>query len=552
MIKSGAQSRDQLIDEAHRLHRAGQLAAAETGYRRALLEQGLDHARAHRLLGSLLLQRGELAAAAQQLEKSVEQAPNAAAYTNLGMVYRALGRPSDAVLSSRKAIELNPSAEAFLNLGHAFRDLNDLESAASAYANYLRLKPADGTAHAIMGDTQRLLGRPDAAMHSYESALTYDPTHLNAHINIAGIMMEKGWYHAAAVVFQVAQSIAPEDPEVQKRLGAALLHIGQLAEGWEWIDKKRFECTTELVLPRPVPPPYWQGEDLSGKSIVVWTDQGVGDEILHGSIFADVIQRAKRCVIECSRRLVPIFARSFPGIDVRGYEASNIPAAPREVFDYQIPASSLGRYLRTDFAKFPAHRGYLKADPAKVLKLRQRYEAQARGRRIVGVAWKSTNEAIGDAKSARLKSFGPILEVPGVMFVNLQYGDCTKELVAVESELGVDVYQDPEIDPLANLDDFFAQIAAMDLVVSSSNSTVHAAGSLNVPTWVLLPLGKGLLWYWFLRREDSPWYPSVRLIRAGKVDLSQPWEIEPVARAAARLKQWLAAVAPSKPRDGLP
>jgi hypothetical protein len=140
---------------------------------------------------------------------------------------------------------------------------------------------------------------------------------------------------------------------------------------------------------------------------------------------------------------------------------------------------------------------------------------------------------------------GGFLQVPGVMFVNLQYGDCAQELNTARFTLGVDIYDDPNVDSGVDMDMFFAQVAAMDLVISTSNTTVHTAGSQNVPGWVLLPHGKGAIWYWFLRREDSPWYPSLRLIRARTIDPAQAWEVEPANRAGELLRHWLA---PEQPR----
>jgi hypothetical protein len=163
----------------------------------------------------------------------------------------------------------------------------------------------------------------------------------------------------------------------------------------------------------------------------------------------------------------------------------------------------------------------------------------AGGRRIVGLSWRSKNESIGRAKSADLKEWGPVLQTAGVWFINLQYGDVTEDLAEAKKCLGVDVFNDPEIDSSGDLDDFFAQVAALDLVISTSNTTVHVAGSLNVPTWLLLPRGGAALWYWFLKRSDSPWYPSVRIYRqAGPRTVDVAWWVDPVMRAGADLAAW--------------
>ncbi len=175
----------------------------------------------------------------------------------------------------------------------------------------------------------------------------------------------------------------------------------------------------------------------------------------------------------------------------------------------------------------------MKADPDRTAALRARYQAIAPGNLVVGLSWRSKNDRIGKSKSADISAWSEIFRVPGVTFVNLQYGDCADDLAAVQQVFGVRVIQDHEIDPLKNMDDFFAQVGAMDLVITTSNTTVHVAGSLNVPAWLLLSTGLASLWYWFLSGEDSPWYPSVRILRrlAGTARGDAPWWHDVIARA---------------------
>jgi hypothetical protein len=222
---------------------------------------------------------------------------------------------------------------------------------------------------------------------------------------------------------------------------------------------------------------------------------------------------------------------------VVGYQDYRVRVTPADAVDYQISIASLGQHLRASFENFPKHAGYLRADPARAAALRARYHTSSGP--VIGVSWRSKNVRFGENKSMTLADLAPILRTPGATFVNLQYGDCAADLAAVKATLGVDVIHDAEIDPLKDMDAFFAQVAAMDAVISTSNTTVHVAGSLNVPTWVLLPLAKGALWYWFATRPDSPWYPSVRLIREKRLDPSRPWWRDGVAQAADEIAAWV-------------
>lgn len=528
---NGGLSADKLVAEAHRLHLAGRLTDAEAGYRKALAVSGRN-ADALRFLGALLLQRNDAKSAIPLLEKAVKLQPGAPLWVNLAAAYRIDRDPDRAIVCCRRAIALDKTIPAaFFNLGHAYRDLAKLPEAADAYREFLKLAPRDIEGHVVLGDTLRLMSNPDAAMEAYQAALVYDPAHVKAHVNVAGIIASRGFFRSALTVLEALVRVAPESAEARKTLSVAQLQLGDFAEGWKGFEA-RFESETERVPRQPTPPAYWRGEDLAGKSITLWSEQGLGEEILFASQIPDLLTRAEKCGIQCSSRMAPIFRRSFPGAEVVAHDQA---AAHRARFDFQQSLVSLGQYLRPDFASFPRDRGYLKADPGKTAQLREKYAALAGGRRVIGLSWRSTNPAFGAAKSASLDNIAAALARTDALFVNLQYGDCAAELTRVREGLGVDIIADSEVDSAVSMDDFMAQVAAMDLVISTSNTTAHAAGALNIPVWILLPFAAGTIWYWFLGREDSPWYPSATLIRASRQDPSQPWESTPAATAVARL-----------------
>jgi ADP-heptose:LPS heptosyltransferase len=147
--------------------------------------------------------------------------------------------------------------------------------------------------------------------------------------------------------------------------------------------------------------------------------------------------------------------------------------------------------------------------------LKRRYSAgrAAAGRPLIGISWRRAGGALMSDKSLPLAQWGPLLHVAGATFVNLQYGDTAAEIAAAAAQFGVRIISDPAVDPLVSLDAFAAQVAAMDLVISTSSTTAHMAGALNIPVWTFLPVGLGSLWHWFLERDDSPWYPSMKLFR---------------------------------------
>ncbi|MBT3307195.1 MAG: hypothetical protein HN377_12035 [Alphaproteobacteria bacterium] len=180
--------------------------------------------------------------------------------------------------------------------------------------------------------------------------------------------------------------------------------------------------------------------------------------------------------------------------------------------DYQTPSGELGRWLRRDLAAFPIRSSYLKADPGRQAAIRKKYR-NGNPALMVGVSWSSINADIGGEKSLSLMDLRFLAEIPGIRLVDLQYGDTADELRIFEEATGTAILHDDEIDQIADLDGFAAQVAALDLVVTISNTTAHLAGALGVDTFVMLntvPLS-----CWLGEREDSPWYPSARLFRQG-------------------------------------
>jgi hypothetical protein len=234
-------------------------------------------------------------------------------------------------------------------------------------------------------------------------------------------------------------------------------------------------------------------------------------------------------VVEVDARLVPLFARSFARAEVVARRTPpEAHPAPGEV-ELQVALGSLCRWRRRKAASFASPRAYLAADAAKVAVIRARYRDVLGPGFKVGIAWRSKTPRWGTVKSAPLAAWAPLLreEQQGVRFVNLQYGEVAADLARIEREFGVRVFDDAEIDQMASLDDFAAQVAALDLVISISNTTVHMAGALGCEVWTMVPFVPD--WRWQLGREDTLWYPRMRLFRQ-----PAPGAWEPVLAAAAQ------------------
>ena len=315
----------------------------------------------------------------------------------------------------------------------------------------------------------------------------------------------QGDIRQAEACFREALQYHPDAAEARFHLGMLLLSEGHYAEGFPLFEA-RWQVPEFARHIRDFSLPWWRGEALTRKTLYLWADQGVGDMLMFAGLLPEVAELAGQCIVDAPERLLPLFRRSFAALqNVRFVTAwDDMPKA-----DYQLPLSSLAAQLRTD-GVFPAHPGYLVADPERVQVCRARYAMLGKEAKI-GISWHTTNQRhVQRKRSIALVDWLPLFRCfPEAVFISLQYGDHRAELQAFYEETGFRVHADTTVDALDSLEDFAAQVAAMDQVISIDNSTVHMAGALGVPVQVLLP--EVADWRWVRGKATTPWYPTMQL-----------------------------------------
>ena len=297
----------------------------------------------------------------------------------------------------------------------------------------------------------------------------------------------------------------PDNQHIKFNMGLAYLELGDYAKGWDGYELGRIATTWARNYSHPGRlVEKWNGEP--GKHVVVFGEQGVGDEILFAHALPDLIKISKSVVIECHPRLVNIFKNSFPECAVYGTRKDEkIDWPANHVLDAKVPIGSLHRFFRRNASDFPTYpTGYIKPDPALVGQF-----AGKSGKLRVGVSWiGGTRDTHVALRSMPLETLAPILSVPGVEFVSLQYTEhAAEEVERVRAKYGWDITHDNEMN--ANLDQLFGCIAGLDLVVTVLTSNVHFAGSMGVPTWCLTPIKAP----WQFTQPTMPWYPKTRLYK---------------------------------------
>jgi len=524
--------------------RAGRLSEAAAVYQQILGSEPANSDALH-LLGLIAHQIGQLDTAVDLIRQAVSIKPSGPMYYNLGLVLQTQGNLAAAVENYRKAIAINPDdAKVYSNLGAVLQLQGNFDAAIKCYLRAVALNPEDAGAHSNLGVALDLQGNNDAAITSYRRAIAFNPDDATAHNNLGNALRDReqldeavessrkaialkpgyaeahnnlgnalqdlGHLDAAMACFNTALALNPDYFEAHWNESLALLMQGRLEEGWAKHERRLQQRAhladyRNLLALRPI----YAGENLTGRTILVWAEQGVGDEIFFAGVLPDVIQAAGHCVVECDARLVPLYARSFPAAEVIPKCYPPHPRTRQPDIEWQCPIGSLPRWFRSSIDSFPPHHGYLMPDPQRVAFWKQRLAALGPNKKI-GISWRSKRRSTSrDLHYTELRQWGPILNVPGLTFINLQYDECHAELDAARKEFGVEIHNWDDINQMNDLDDVAALMAALDLVIAPTTTPSIMAGAVGAPAWMLLT--RHITWK-TLGTEYFPMFPDLRPI----------------------------------------
>jgi tetratricopeptide (TPR) repeat protein len=465
-----------MFEEGMTAARAGRQAEAAQCFEQAL-RSSPEFAAAHRELARARIELDDLEAAADALELAGHFNPGDAwTHFLLGLLAQRRGAAAPAIAHYRRALELEPEfAEAHNNLGYLLANDHDLA---------------------------------DQAIAHFEAALRAKPHYVDAMINLGQADLYAGRRVQAIARFDAILALNPGVADAQlAHLNRAL---GRLAlRRWDaWDEYEARRQALALWTPRPFAFAEWDGLPAPGRTLLIYGEQGLGDEIMFASCIPDAARTTGRCIIECSPRLVPLFSRSFAGCQVvaASDDAGWLRAAP--AIDLQIASGSLPRLFRRTAGSFPVHQGYLRADAAKAAAWRARLAALGPQPKIA-LSWRGGTAASRQAKrSIAAAGLAGALQGLAADFISLQYGEVGPDLEAFASR-GVHLNHWPEV--VADYDETAALLEGVDLVVSVCTALIHLGGALGRPVWVLTPAFPE--WRYGDSGEDMPWYPSVRLLR---------------------------------------
>jgi len=536
---------------------------AETYMRRAAnLEP--EKALYHLAVGELMQIMRHLIFAAEAYERGLEVEPNhKTILANLTEVRLRQRMPPQVAELSRRLLALDPQSQGALRtLAAALLWLGQTEEAMDVAERAYILDPQSiqaavlfqvaakrsgdiDRANTVLADIEkRSLALWENCTRASETFLQVDEGETSAHLlreviaqrpNFVPALQQLGRYaimqgdvdEGFALMSRVVE-LDPDEGDAQTSVALTLIRNGQYKEGWarhhwRW---KRTGCEPRWDLSLA----EWDGGKVDG-GVILWREQGIGDMIMYAAPAIACRPLAKHVALETNQRLRTLLQRSFPDMSVVCREDMPADFLARKNIVAHCPNGDLPHLLKLDMDHYPGRDGFLVPQPVEVRRLRDRYQLLFPGKRLIGISWRSGNSASAIIRSIDLQHWMPLFEIEDCAFVSLQYGDISKDVERLREETGVEVYIDPEVDAMQDMDRFAAQLSAVDLVISVDNSTVHVAGALGMATWAFIPTASD--WRWLTPdRTDTIWYRSVSLLRQKS---GTDWQPQ-IAAAAAQLR----------------
>ncbi|HEX4293216.1 MAG TPA: tetratricopeptide repeat protein [Rhizomicrobium sp.] len=528
-------------------------------------------------------QKGELVRAGQlALEATQVDDENAKAYHVLAMALSRMGHQHKALVTYERAFELDPTdPELLINLGLAAWNLKLNSGAAKMFQLYIGACPHSPLGYNNLGSVQSDMGDVDTAIETLRAAIYRMPGEAVLWNALATVLAENGRVEESLVFYREAIRLDPNFSRLYHNIGYAFSHLGRLDEALESYNESlacaldpheqmesrhsraicligmgridegfsEFEIRNDqrfrAYVHHMTKAPLWKGENLQGKRILVVAEQGLGDEFMFANILPDLqdaVGPDGKLDIAVDPRLIPLFQRSFPNADVGQYDDRTLIdkdgnkslrfisfSVDKGEPDYWAPMATPLQFYRREPAAFP-RKSFLVADPTRVETYRAALESFGPGPKI-GICWRSMMLGAKRAKYySALDAWGPILKVPGVTFVNLQYGDCADELARASELHGIRIETIEGLDLKNDIDGAAALSAALDLVLSAPTAAAATAASVGTEVWFLTA---GRTWPQ-LGTDEYPWYRKTRVFSPEKFGA---WE-DLIPRAAEALAEF--------------
>jgi tetratricopeptide (TPR) repeat protein len=451
-------------------------------------------------LGNAFRLNGQSEEAIESYRKVIYSNPYFAdAYQNLGIVYQGRGEVDEAISCFQKVIQISPDfSPAYINLANIFRDRGQFDEAMACYQKAIELNPNNAEAYCNLGFIYQNQGKLDEAMVCYQKGNLRDPDIAEVYCNIGIILQTKGKLDEARTFYQRALQINENDALAHLNVSVILLLYGNFKEGWR---EHEWRLKLKHLVEREFSQPLWDGSDIKGRTILLYTEQGFGDAIHFVRYTPLVAKSGAKIIIGCQKELTSLF-QNVKGIQQVIAQGEQLPP-----FDVHCSFMSLPVVFGTTLDTIPGDIPYLKADTALLQKWKDKVKDDDSKLRV-GLSWAGRPEHRNDSnRSFTLETLAPIAQSDEVIFYSLQKGKGSEQTKNPPEGMKLVDYTEE----IRDFSDTAALIENLDLVISVDTAVAHLAGAVGKPVWTLLPFVPD--WRWLLNREDSPWYPTMRLFR---------------------------------------
>jgi tetratricopeptide (TPR) repeat protein len=497
------------------LRDCGKFDEAVEAYRKSISLRP-DYAEAYNNMGVALKDQNKLEEAIEAYNKSISLKPNyAEAYNNMGVALKDQNKLEEAIEAYNKSISLKPNyAEAYNNMGVALNKQGDLERAMDFYKKCISLQPVHAKGHFNMGNALRDQLKLDEAIEYYNKSILLKPNYYEAYKNMGNVLQDKCRFEDALEAYKKTLLFLPNDAGTYNNIGTTYQKMGKLEEAEsnfrqailikpdfaethpnlsftllsnskikEGLEEFEWRWKTSKFLPqlRYFSKPKWDGKtSLSGKRILIWCEQGIGDTLNFSTCVSFVSEKAEHCILECQEKLVPLLKRSFPNIEVKPEDRSK--DIKRDDFDFHLPMGSLYKHFLEENTEIPKPEAYLVPDPIRVEYWKERLKSLGKGP-YIGICWKSSVvSAYRLLHYPNILKWSPVLSIPDVTFINLQYEDFANDLVKVKNDLGVTINNFDDLDQFNNVDDVTALCAALNMAVTTKVTPMILSSGVGTKT----------------------------------------------------------------------
>ena len=458
----------------------------------------------HKDLGNVFLSQGRIDESILCYRNALRLDPNLVrAYYHLSVAFIKKDLLDEAMQSLVIALKLKPDyTDALYQAGFIFGEQNKPDEAIACFEKLLKIEPARTEALFALGAALGSIDRENEAIDCYRKVLKIAPDHVYALNNLGSLLKEQGEVEQATDAYRKAIEISPDLAGSHWNLSHALLLTGDFEAGWKEFEWRLRKDDWRMANLRPCKVPLWKGESLAGKTLFIHDEQGLGDTIQFVRYFPMVKARGGDIIFETQESLIGLL-KNFPGID-RLIPHSADGVLPTDM-DFYVPLLSLPAIFNTTPDTIPDTVPYIHADADKTGYWQERLSGDGFK---VGIVWAGGPKLLNDRnRSCRLRLFEPLAMIIGVWLIGIQKGNAADQVDGLCAGIEM-VNYGPELEDFT---DTMGLIENLDLIISVDTAVAHLAGAMDRPVWLILPFSPD--WRWFLKRSDTPWYPSMKIYR---------------------------------------